>query len=319
MKKYQAMIGAGTDKIWVTSVAPSSVDGSGSRMCSNNSKESKGAIDNLYPMGQCYQDGEFKGAAAKAASIPKNYYQDWIMASAQNGIRFANTHMSGDRSVSLFLKMVGEAQSKFGANATKNWASDHCDLVNPADIPTAAKLGIRFSCYPNSVNNGADVAENMGPKVANTFPAPLATMLKNGIHFSYEGEGAPTVWDGLYAFVTRKDEKGNVWGPQEKIDNATALKMATIWGAEYMLKPEKFGSLEPGKIADILVLNKDFLTIPGDEIKDVRPVATVFDGKIVYVHRDFSAEANLKPAGAIISTYDDLRKAAGGGLAGGGG
>jgi predicted amidohydrolase YtcJ len=319
LKKLSGKMGSGTDKIWITSVAPSSVDGSGSRMCSNQPKNSKGAIDSLYPVGQCYQDGEYRGAAGKAASMPKNYYQTWVMASAKNGIRFANTHMSGDRSVALFLKMVGDAQAKYGPASTKNWAADHCDLVNPADIPTAFKLGIRFSCFPNAVNNGPEVAENFGDKIANTYPAPLKSMFNAGIHVSYEGEGAPTVWDGLYAFVTRKDEKGHVWGPQEAIDHVTALKMATIYGAEYILKPDKLGSIEKGKTADILVLDRDFLTIPSDDIKNVRPLLTVFDGKIVYVHTQFSTEYNLKPAGAVISTFDDLRKAAGAGLAGGGG
>ncbi|HWP85211.1 MAG TPA: amidohydrolase family protein, partial [Terriglobia bacterium] len=319
MQRLRGVIGSGTDKIWITSVAPSSVDGSGSRMCSNQPKNSKGAIDHLYPMGQCYQDAEFRGAAGRSAAMPRNYYQDWIMASAQHGIRFANTHMSGDRSVALFLKFVSEAQAKYGPASTRHWASDHCDLVNPADIPLAAKLQIRFSCYPNAVNNGPEVAENFGEKIANTFAAPLKSMVAAGIHVSYEGEGAPTVWDGLYAFVTRKDEQGKVWGAQEAIDHATALKMATIWGAEYVLKPDKLGSIEKGKIADLLVLDRDFLTIPSDDIKNVRPVVTVFDGKIVYVNRQFSEEYNLRPAGAVISTYDELRRAAGGGLAGGGG
>jgi hypothetical protein len=221
--------------------------------------------------------------------------------------------------VALFLRFVGEAQAKFGPASTKNWAADHCDLVNPADLPTAAKLGIRFSCYPNSVNNGAEVAENFGDKIANTYPAPLKSMFNAGIHVSYEGEGAPTVWDGLYAFVTRKDEKGNVWGPQEAITHEMALKMATIYGAEYILKPDKLGSIEKGKTADILVLDRDFMTIPDDDIKNVRPLLTIFDGKMVFVHTQFSNEYNLKPAGAVISTFDDLRRAAGGGLAGGGG
>jgi predicted amidohydrolase YtcJ len=319
LKKLQGLIGSGTDKIWVTSISPSSVDGSGSRMCSNQPKSSKGAIDHLYPMGQCYQDAEFRGAARKSAPMPKNYYQDWIMASAQHGIRFANTHMSGDRSISLFLKMVGEAQAKYGPTSTRNWASDHCDLVNPSDIPIAAKLGIRFSCFPNAINNGPEVAENFGEHVADTFPAPLKSMIDAGIHVSYEGEGAPTIWDGMYAFITRKDEQGKVWGAQQKIDNATALKMATIWGAEYILKPDKLGSIEPGKLADLLVLDRDFLTVPGDEVKNIRPLVTVFDGKIVYVHTQFANEYNLRPAGAVVSTYDELRRAAGGGLAGGGG
>jgi hypothetical protein len=310
LKNYTSKIGSGTDKIWVTSIAPSSVDGSGSRMCTNQTKQGKGAIDNLYPMGQCYQDAEFRGAAGKAAPLGTNYYYNWIMASAQYGIRFANTHMSGDRSNALFLRYIADAQTKFGPGSTKGWASDHCDLVNPADLPTAAKLGVRFSCYPGAVNGAQEVADNMGEKVANTFPAPLKTMVDNGIHISYEGEGAPHVWAGLYAFLTRKDQEGKVWGLQEKIDRATALKMATMGGAEYILKPEKLGSIEKGKIADILVLDKDFMTIPDDQVPTIRPQLTVFDGKIVYVHKQFSDEYNLKPAGAVISTYEDLRRAA---------
>jgi predicted amidohydrolase YtcJ len=318
LKNYTSEIGKGTDKIWIVSISPSSVDGSGSRMCTNQSKQGKGAIDNFYPVGQCYQDAEFRGAAGKAAAMSKNYYQDWIMASAQYGIRFANTHMSGDRSNALFLKYVGEAQAKFGPTSTRNWASDHCDLINPADLDLAAKLGVRFSCYPNAVNDGAEVAANYGENVANTFAAPLKTMVDKGISISYEGEGAPHVWAGLYSFLTRKDEDGNVWGPQEKIDRATALRMATMGGAEYILKPDKFGSIEKGKIADLLVLDRDFMTIPDDDVPNVRPLITVFDGKISYVHKQFSDENNLKPAGAVISTYDDLRRAlAGAGFGGG--
>jgi len=318
LKNLTSKIGSGTDKIWITSIAPSSVDGSGSRMCSNQAKSGKGAIDHLYPMGQCYQDAEFRGAAGKSAPMPKNYYRDWMMASAEYGIRFANTHMSGDRSVAQFLKMTAEAQAKYGPNSTKNWASDHCDLVNPADLPLAAKLGVRFSCYPGAVNSGAEVAGNYGDKVAQTFPAPLKTMVNNGISISYEGEGAPHIWAGLYAFLTRKDEDGKVWGPQEKIDRPTALRMATMGGAEYILKPEKLGSIEKGKIADLLVLDKDFMTVPDEDFSNVRPLVTVFDGKIVYVHTQFAQEYNLRPAGAVVSTYDELRRAAGGGGGGGG-
>jgi predicted amidohydrolase YtcJ len=318
LKNLTSKIGSGTDKIWVTSIAPSSVDGSNARMCSNNPKQGLGSIDGLYPMGQCYQDSEFRGAAGKAAPIAKNYYRDWIMASAQYGIRFANTHMSGDRSNAQFLKMVGEAQAQYGPASTKDWASDHCSLVNPADLPQAGKLGVRFSCNPGSVNNAGAVARNMGDKIANTFPSPLKTMVNNGVRISYEGEGAAHVWAGLYAFLTRKDRDGHVWGPQEKIDRVTALKMATMGGAEYVLKPEKLGSLEKGKIADILVLDKDFMTVPDEEVPNIRPLVTVFDGKIVYVHKQFSEENDLKPAGAVISTYDDLRRAMGGASAGGG-
>src|SRR5262249_49802704 len=151
------VVGSGDDKIWIASIAPSSVDGSGSRMCTNNAKNMTGAIDNLYPNGQCYQDSEFKGAAGKGAVIPQNYYHDWLLASAKYGIRFANTHMSGDRSINQFIKTIEAAQKQYGPKSTQYWASDHCVLVNPADLPQAAKLGVLFSCYSNPINNGDEI------------------------------------------------------------------------------------------------------------------------------------------------------------------
>lgn len=306
LAKRKNAVGSGSDIVWITSIAPSSVDGSGSRMCTNFKKAGLGAIDSLYPQGQCYQDREFNGAAGKAAPIQASYYQDWIMASAKNSVRFANTHMSGDRSIANFLKMTDQAQKQYGMKNIKGWASDHCDLVNPADLPQAKKLGVEFSCYPNAVNRGAAIAANYGDKVANTFTAPIKTMVDLGMHPSYEGEGAPHVWAGLYAFVTRKDREGKVWGPQEKLDRPTALKFATIWAAEYVLKADKLGSLEPGKLADILVLDRDFLTCPDEEIPKIRPQITVFDGKVVFVNENYANENNFKPAGAVISTYEKL-------------
>jgi hypothetical protein len=307
LRKLQGIIGSGTDKIWVASIAPSSVDGSSSRMCTNQQKKGNGAIDYLYPMGQCYQDAEFRGAAGHGAPISKNYYRDWVMASAKYGIRFANTHMSGDRSINTFIKMIADAQSEYGPVSTKNWASDHCVLTNPADLPQAAKLGVLFSCYSNPINNGAEIARNYGDKVAETFISPVKTMVDLGMHPAYEQENSD-VWRGLSQFMTRKDRSGKVWGPQERIDHPTALKMTTIWAAEYVLKPDKLGSIEKGKLADMAVLDRDYLTISDEDVAKIQPQLTVFDGRIVFVHTQFAQEYNLRPPGAVISTYQDLIK-----------
>jgi hypothetical protein len=271
-----------------------------------------GSIDYLYPMGQCYQDAEFRGAAGRGAPTSKNYYRDWLMFSAKHGIRFANTHMSGDRSINTFIKTIGEAQGQYGAASTKNWASDHCVLVNPADLPQAAKLGVLFSCYSNPINNGATIAGNYGDKVAQTYISPVKTMVDLGMHPAYEQENS-NVWQGLSLFLTRKDRDGNVWGPQERIDHPTALKMATIWSAEYVLKADKLGSIERGKLADLAVLDRDYLTISDEDVAKIQPQLTVFDGKIVFVHTQFAQEYNLRPLGAVISTYQDLVKRRSGG------
>ncbi len=84
--------------------------------------------------------------------------------------------------------------------------------------------------------------------------------------------------------------------------------MLTKWAAEYVLKGDKLGTIEKGKLADVVVLDRDYLTMNDDDIDKVAPQVTVFDGKIIYVHSAFATENNLKPAGAVVSTYPDLIK-----------
>jgi hypothetical protein len=67
-----------------------------------------------------------------------------------------------------------------------------------------------------------------------------------------------------------------------------------------------------------VVLDKDFLAISGEEVANIQPQVTVFDGKIVFVHSQFAQEYNLRPAGAVVSTYQELIKRRNGQGGGGG-
>jgi cytosine/adenosine deaminase-related metal-dependent hydrolase len=84
------------------------------------------------------------------------------------------------------------------------------------------------------------------------------------------------------------------------------LKTGTIWAAEYILKGNQLGSLETGKLADLVVLDRDYMAIPVEQIHEIQPQVTVFDGKIVFVHSQFAQEYSLRPAGAVVSTYEAL-------------
>ena len=70
--------------------------------------------------------------------------------------------------------------------------------------------------------------------------------------------------------------------PEEAIDRVTALKMTTTWASEYMLAEDTLGTLEPGKYADFTVLDRDFFTVPIEEIRKLKVVMTGLAGKIVY-------------------------------------
>jgi Amidohydrolase family len=308
MSQFKNAVGSGDDMIWVVAVSPSAVDGATTRACTNQKRISAyGTLESYWPVGQCYTDREWRGAAGKGAPIEGDYFRDWFMAAGRQGVRQATIHVAGDRSVKNLLDLIEEIQKRYGPASTKNWAFDHCFMVDPSDLPRAARLRVTFSCAPKYIEGAEGVAKAYGETVANTFIVPVKSMLDAGDKVVFEEDRDTFVWHDLSILMTRKDKAGEVWGPQDRVDHATALKMATRWVAEYVLKPDKLGSIEAGKLADLVVLDQDYMTIPDEEVNDIRPQLTMLDGKIIFVNTKFSKENNLRPIGAILSTYEELK------------
>ena len=109
-------------------------------------------------------------------------------------------------------------------------------------------------------------------------------MLFRSLRVTFESAGLDP-WTPIYTLVTRKalrrDMEPVIYLPEEGIDRVSALKMTTTWASEYLMAEDTIGSLEPGKFADFAVLDRDFFTIPVDEILKVQAVMTGLNGKIV--------------------------------------
>jgi predicted amidohydrolase YtcJ len=101
----------------------------------------------------------------------------------------------------------------------------------------------------------------------------------------------------LQVFISRKDNTGKVWAPQQAITRQEALYAYTRWAAEYFLREKAMGSIEPRKLADFVVLDRDYLTVPEAEIGRIDAVLTVVDGKIVYSEPGFAASQDLPTVG----------------------
>ena len=95
-------------------------------------------------------------------------------------------------------------------------------------------------------------------------------------------------FSNLEMLLTRKDSKGRVWGKQEAIDRKDLLRMYTNWSAEYVSRQDRLGSLEPGKFADLAVLDKDYMTIPIEQFHTIHALMTMVGGKVVYQDRTFT-------------------------------
>jgi predicted amidohydrolase YtcJ len=312
MKQYE--MGGGTDTVWITSMSPRAIDGAGSRMCISLDRDSDAvtaaagevsgmmglsAISEWWPRGQCHMDIEYKGGA-RGASIRRNYFPEWYTEVARGGQRAANTHMSGDESHTRYISAL-ERLDRANPGAVKGWAMDHCSMIKPLDIPRAARLGLMWSCNMASAIS-TPLAAAFGDEVLHTYAAPIKSMLDAGVNVSQEG-----AWDGMETMITRKDDEGKVWGPDERVDRETALRVSTQNGANYVLKGDKLGSIEPGKLADLVVIDSDYLSMTEDDIADIQSLLTLLGGKFIFVRSDFADEQNLRPAGALISTLEGLQ------------
>ncbi len=86
----------------------------------------------------------------------------------------------------------------------------------------------------------------------------------------------------MWTEVTRLTASGKVMHPEQRISRAEALKTHTIWPAYLQFAKKERGSIETGKFADLVVIDRDYLTCPEAQIKDIQPVMTILDGKIVH-------------------------------------
>jgi len=326
-------LGAGTETLFIASQSGRAMDGGGIRMCvdlpRNNEAIMKAAGNGMssdmnlvaaewFPKGQCNLDIEYSGGGgggAKGARLKGNYFVEWYQELAKVGGRSSNSHVSGDRTVSMMID-AWEKIDKQKPGSVKGWTFDHCNLVNPKDIPRAAKLGLMFSCAPNNAiatdeaRGGRSPLVAYGPDVMNTYAAPFKSLYDAGINISMETGG----WQGFETMITRRDRQGRVWGPQERVDRKTALIIATRNGANYILKGDQLGTLEKGKYADLVILDKDPMTIPETDLHTMRPLLSMMGGKAFFVRTDFATEMSLKPgsgpiaATADISTWEELNK-----------
>lgn len=104
----------------------------------------------------------------------------------------------------------------------------------------------------------------------------------------------------LYNGVARKDQDGNAIAPQQAVSREEMLKSATIFAAYGVKRENVLGSLEPGKWADLIVLDRDYLTVPVDDILKIRVLMTMVGGKTVPLIPSLAREWDMQPTGAQV-------------------
>jgi cytosine/adenosine deaminase-related metal-dependent hydrolase len=107
----------------------------------------------------------------------------------------------------------------------------------------------------------------------------------------------------LWQAITREYD-GRVWQPEERIDRVHALKMWTSWASRYVMKEDQLGSLETGKWADFLVMDRDYFTVPVDDLLKIRPLMTMVGGKVIVLNQSLASEWGTTPVGPDYNFED---------------
>ena len=220
-----------------------------------------------------------------------------------NGWRPVGVHSEASHGARLYIQMLDEVMEEGGYSLeyirSLRPTLEHLQLLgNVPDIMEGIKkYGILLNPTPSYLGQLPETVRDYGEGLVR-FAMPVKSWIDQGIRVTFEADFTD-FWTPIYTLVTRKipvRAQGNVDSvtitfpteetfemlPEEAIDRVTALKMTTTWASEYMLAEDTLGTLEPGKYADFAVLDKDFFTVPIEEIRKLKVVMTGLAGKIVY-------------------------------------
>lgn len=227
------------------------------------------------------------------------------------GGRLTGDHQIGDGEIDLVLDIIERASKDAGMTPEqikeKRHVTEHMAMYpRPDQLPRYKALGMMTSGWDFYVweRSGQQILRDYGERGAMQV-VPRKSLYDAGIMNSVEidrplGYTNLTYFQVLFAGITRKDQDGNVLAPQQAISREAMLKSATLWAA-YGLKKEKVsGSLEPGKWADLVVIDRDYLTVPVEEIPKLRVLMTMVGGKIAHLVPSLAREWGLQPTGAQV-------------------
>lgn len=227
--------------------------------------------------------------APSASGLLVNSAEDleaWTLAADRAGLQVA-VHAIGDRAIRLQLD-VFERVAHANGPRDRRFRIEHSQHIDAADIPRYASLGVIASMQPyHCVDDGRWAERVIGARRSETTYA-FRSLLDAGARLAFGSDwfvAPPTPLEGIDAAVTRRTLDGahpDGWVPTQKITVEEALRAYTIDAAYAGFQEASLGSLEVGKLADLVVLSGDLFELPPEKLPGAKVVATIVGGEVVY-------------------------------------
>lgn len=233
--------------------------------------------DDVYKFGlQNYSQEEFTQLFIK---IHKANLQIW-------------THVTGEKSQDMVLNAI-EASLHEYLNKDHRHRLEHAGNVFATEerMQRMLELGAIPSPQPMNIHAiGFTLEQSYGKRVKKTL-YPFRMILDMGFKLPFNSdatgsqpEGTNPFW-GIWCAVKRETFDGSILNPEQRISVMEAIRCYTLYSAYADFEENVKGSIEPGKLADLIIVSEDPLTVPVDEIKDIKVTMTIIDGKIVYKNK----------------------------------
>lgn len=234
-----------------------------------------------------------------AAGDPANFAKDWVKPPA--GVmepQFAavvkhlaalgwpfRQHATFDSTAARQLDVLEQVNREVPLKKLR-WGLDHCETLTPKSLERLAALGGSVSIQNRMSLDGEAFVAKYGVAAAEDAP-PIARIREMGIPLACGTDANRATsynpWIGVHWLLTGKTLGGSkLQGEKNLLDRTEALRLFTAGGAWISSEETKKGTLEAGKLADLVVLSGDYFSMPVDEVKDLESVLTMVGGKVVY-------------------------------------
>ena len=201
-----------------------------------------------------------------------------------------HVHAIGDRAIRMTLDALEAARRANGVRDSRHHIA-HLELIDPADIPRFRRLNVVANFQPFWANGDSYLLELTEPRLGpgrSRWLYPIASAIAAGDDFAFGSDwdvSSLNPLDGIEVAVTHRQPggpDGPAWRPEEQIRLPEAIAGYTIRGAYLDFTERETGSIEVGKAADLVVLDRNLFEIPASQIHDAKVLWTLLEGREVY-------------------------------------
>jgi predicted amidohydrolase YtcJ len=192
-------------------------------------------------------------------------------------------HTIRHEEIERYLKIMEQVAAQTPLSSLR-WTLEHAFEITPDQIERLKRIGVGVRVQDHDYIRNTNSSWKPGP--------PYRTLLESGIRMGAGSDsavvGALNPWLGIYFMVTGKNAGGELLLPGQQISRKDALRLYTVANAWFNFEENDMGSIEAGKLADLVVLDKPYLEVSDEDLKYMHPVLTMVGGRVVHARAPFA-------------------------------